>query len=285
MQKHTCEYGKVWGDDDIVCSRTMLGDSRVSPNLCRECPARACNWEHLRFSVENPSLFPIVIRWVNGHSQTWNNQSADVSLIRSPCEAKAIRISSPRDCVGCALRPFDFALFDPSATLRTSRAPFDRAQGRQGRPLHDPEQEECTVIEGPPITQGPGLWLTVRDKLRLRRSSIITQRAIFVIGLAFMVRLRLSEQARAAVRAICGAMASMPMSMLILVELQKLSEKEERERYPARPPVVIVNPQSSQGSRLSSGLCLALPSEDRTSRDFKIIGHEGWMGAEDGERR
>jgi len=193
MQKYTCEYRKVSDDGRIICSKIVLGDNQVSPNLCRDCPAKACNCEHLRFSLQKPSLSPIIVRWGNGHTEIWNDQPAAVSFLHSACEAKTIAILSPRDCIGCALRPFDYALLDPSATLpsilrlrsgqaalragragRTSCAPFDGARGRQGRALHDPEQEECTIIEGPSITQGPRLQIPVRERLRLRRSFLIT---------------------------------------------------------------------------------------------------------------
>ncbi len=180
MQKYTCEYRKVWDDGRIICSKIVLGDNQVSPNLCRDCPANACNCEHLRFSLQKPSLSAIIVRWGNGHTEIWDDQPAGVSFLHSACEAKAIPIFSPRDCIGCALRPFDYAPFDPSATPpstalragRTSRA--QGRQGRQGRPLHDPEEEECTIIEGPSIPQGPRLQIPVRERLRLRRSFLIT---------------------------------------------------------------------------------------------------------------
>jgi hypothetical protein len=188
MQKHTCEYRKVSDDGRIICSKIVLGDNQVSPNLCRDCPAKACNCEHLRFSLQKPSRSPIIVRWGNGHTEIWDDQPAAVSFLHSACEAKAIPIFSPRDCIGCALRPFDYAPFDPSATLpsilrlRSGQAPLRAGrtsrpqgrQGRQGRPLHDPEREECTIIEGPPTTQGPRPQIPVRERLRLRRSFLIT---------------------------------------------------------------------------------------------------------------
>jgi len=114
----------------------------------------------------------------------------------------------------------------------------------------------------------------------------VTPAMIFVIALAVIVGLRMSEQAMAVVvGVICGAMGSIPMSILVLVVLQRLSKKEERERYPAQPPVVIVNPGSYQGFRFSEGPSFPLPGREVWPRDFKIIGHERWVEAEDGERR
>jgi hypothetical protein len=111
----------------------------------------------------------------------------------------------------------------------------------------------------------------------------------FVIALAAIVALRLSEQAMAVVvGVICGAMASIPMSILVLVALQRFSRKQEERSYPTQPPVVIVNPGSHQGSRFSEGAYFPLPREEMRPRDFKVIGHEGWVEAEDdifGERQ
>jgi hypothetical protein len=113
----------------------------------------------------------------------------------------------------------------------------------------------------------------------------ITLAIVVVIAVAIIVGLSRSEQATAAVGVICGAMASIPMSSVVLVGLQRLSKKQERERYPAQPPVVIVNPGSYQGSRFSRGPYFPLPSEEMRPRDFKIIGQDELVEAEGGERR
>jgi hypothetical protein len=75
---------------------------------------------------------------------------------------------------------------------------------------------------------------------------------------------------------------------LVLVALQRLSKKQQSERYPAQPPAVIFNPPSHKGSRFSQGSYFPVPSQEVRPGDFKIIGHEGWVQAEDGvlgERR
>jgi hypothetical protein len=75
---------------------------------------------------------------------------------------------------------------------------------------------------------------------------------------------------------------------LVLLALQRLSKKGESERYPAQPPVVIVNPPSHQGSRFSEGSYFRVPSQEVRPRDFKIIGHEGGVDTKDdvlGQRR
>jgi hypothetical protein len=104
MTEYTCEHRKVADDGRIICSKIILGDNQVSPNLCRGCPAKACNCEHLRFSLQRPALSPIIVRWGNGRTEIWDDRPPAVSFVHSACEARTIPISSPRDCIGCPLR-------------------------------------------------------------------------------------------------------------------------------------------------------------------------------------
>ena len=104
MKKYTCEHRKVSDDGRIICSKIALGDNQVSPNLCRHCPAKACNCDHLRFSLQKLSLSPIVVRWGNGHTEVWDDQPPAISFLNAACSLKGLPISSPRDCMGCALR-------------------------------------------------------------------------------------------------------------------------------------------------------------------------------------
>ncbi len=97
----------------------------------------------------------------------------------------------------------------------------------------------------------------------------ITLAIVFVTALAIIVGLSLSEQATAVVGVICGAMASIPMSSVVLVGLQRPSKKQEGERYPAQPPVVTVNSGSYQGSRFSRGPYFPLTNEEMRPRDFE----------------
>lgn len=48
--------------------------------------------------------------------------------------------------------------------------------------------------------------------------------------------------------------------------------------------VVIVNPGSYQASRFFEGPYFPLPGHGVRPRDCKVVGHEGWVRAEDGER-
>ncbi len=145
MLKYTCEYRKVSDDGRITCSKIVLGDNQVSPNLCRDCPAKACNCEHLRFSLQKPSLSRIIVRWGNGHTEVWDDQPPAISFRHSACQAKTTPISSPRDCMGCVLRKgilpqeeiqpavqeaIVLALDSASGHAGENVIPFDSAQGR-----------------------------------------------------------------------------------------------------------------------------------------------------------
>jgi hypothetical protein len=104
MQRHTCEYRKVSHDGRIICSKILLGDNQVCPSLCRGCPAKACNCPHLRFSLQNSSLSPIIVRWGNGNAEIWDDLPPALSFLHSACETRTIPISSPSDCIACSVR-------------------------------------------------------------------------------------------------------------------------------------------------------------------------------------
>jgi hypothetical protein len=104
MNKHTCEHRKVSRDGRIICSKIALGDNQVSPNLCRDCPAKACDCGNLRFCLQKSSLSPVVVRWGNGNTEVWDDQPPAISFLHSACNVRTIPISSPGDCMGCVLR-------------------------------------------------------------------------------------------------------------------------------------------------------------------------------------
>jgi hypothetical protein len=104
MRNYTCEQRKVLDDGRIVCSKIKLGDLEVSPSVCRACPARSCNCQHLRFSLQKRPLRPIVVRWGNGHTKIWDDHPVVLSFVRSACAVTTVPISSASDCSGCALR-------------------------------------------------------------------------------------------------------------------------------------------------------------------------------------
>jgi hypothetical protein len=99
-----CEHRSVAADGRIVCAKITLGDNEVSPNLCRNCPAKTIACHHLRFSLQKSSPSAIVVRYVNGRTEVWNDEPPSVSFLRAACAAKVAPVSSPRECAACSLR-------------------------------------------------------------------------------------------------------------------------------------------------------------------------------------
>ena len=99
-----CQYRSVARDERIVCKKMEEGDNEVSPNLCRDCPAKRIGCDKLRFSLQKLSPSPIVVRYGNGHSEVWNNELPRITFLRAACLAKIAPISDPRQCAACALR-------------------------------------------------------------------------------------------------------------------------------------------------------------------------------------
>jgi hypothetical protein len=104
LTSKVCQYRSVARDGRIICSKITEGDNEVSPNLCRDCPARQINCDKLRFSLQKSSPSPIVVRYGNGHSEVWNNEPARITFLRAACAARIAPISDPRQCAACALR-------------------------------------------------------------------------------------------------------------------------------------------------------------------------------------
>jgi hypothetical protein len=99
-----CQYRSVASDGRVICTKIAEGDNEVSPNLCRDCPARQIGCDKLRFSLRKSSPMPIVVRYGNGHSEVWNDQPPKITFLRAACAAKIAPISDPRQCAACALR-------------------------------------------------------------------------------------------------------------------------------------------------------------------------------------
>jgi hypothetical protein len=99
-----CVHRSVGRDGRIVCQKIVEGDNEVSPNLCRDCPAKQVGCDKLRFSLQKFSPSPIVVRYGNGHCEVWNDEPAEVSFVRAACAARIVPISDPRQCAACALR-------------------------------------------------------------------------------------------------------------------------------------------------------------------------------------
>ena len=99
-----CEHRSVAADGRIVCARITLGDNLVSPNLCRNCPAKTIACQNLRFSLQKSSPSAIVVRYAGGRTEVWNDEPPSVSFLRAACATKVAPISSPKECTACSLR-------------------------------------------------------------------------------------------------------------------------------------------------------------------------------------
>ena len=107
LTSKVCPHRSVDRDGRIICKKIVEGDNEVSPNICRDCPAKQIGCSRLRFSLRKSSPSPIVVRYGNGHSEVWRNEPARISFLRAACLAKVVPISDPRQCAACALRAAD----------------------------------------------------------------------------------------------------------------------------------------------------------------------------------
>ena len=98
----SCQHRAVAKDGRIVCSRVVEGDSEVSPNVCRDCPFKAVNCSHLRFSLRQSSPSPLTVRF-NGRTEIWDDGPCELSFERAACTAKVMPVYEPRSCAGCTL--------------------------------------------------------------------------------------------------------------------------------------------------------------------------------------
>ncbi|TEU16451.1 MAG: hypothetical protein E3J21_10690 [Anaerolineales bacterium] len=99
-----CEHRSVAADGRIVCAKVTLGDNEVSPNLCRNCPAKTIACHHLCFSLQKSSPSAIVVRYAGGRTEVWNDEPPSVSFLRAACAAKVAPIASAKECAACSLR-------------------------------------------------------------------------------------------------------------------------------------------------------------------------------------
>lgn len=99
----TCEHRRVAADGSIVCVKITAGDAEVSPNLCRDCPFKAVNCSHLRFSLRLTSPSPLVVRY-NGRQEVWDDRPPELQFERAACAERIMPIHDARVCAECALR-------------------------------------------------------------------------------------------------------------------------------------------------------------------------------------
>lgn len=99
-----CPHGSVAEDGRIVCKMILSGDNEVSPNLCRECPARAIACDHLRFSLQKTVSRPITVRYATGRVEVLDDQPPRIVFLRAACGEQVIPVHSPLECAACELR-------------------------------------------------------------------------------------------------------------------------------------------------------------------------------------
>lgn len=99
----SCEHRKVSKDGRFICAQIVEGDNEVSPNICRDCPFKAVDCGHLRFSLRQTEPSRLVVRY-NGRTEVWDDDPPELHFERAACTAKVMPIYTPRSCAGCALR-------------------------------------------------------------------------------------------------------------------------------------------------------------------------------------
>ena len=99
----SCEHRAVSKDGCIVCQRIVEGDNEVSPNVCRDCPFKAVNCAHLKFSLRQSTPSPLIVRY-NGRTEIWDDDPPELRFERAACTAKVMPVHGPRACAECTLR-------------------------------------------------------------------------------------------------------------------------------------------------------------------------------------
>jgi hypothetical protein len=99
-----CDYRSVDKDGRIICQKITEGDREVSPNLCRDCPAKQVSCDHLRFTLSKTAPSPIVVRYATGRVEVWNNDPPALRFQRAACSVRVSPISAAAQCLSCAMR-------------------------------------------------------------------------------------------------------------------------------------------------------------------------------------
>jgi hypothetical protein len=98
-----CEHRTVSAEGRIICKKIVEGEAEVSPNVCRECPFKAVDCRHLRFSLRHVSPSPLIVRF-NGREEVWNNGPPELRFEQAACAERVIPIYGSQACVECPLR-------------------------------------------------------------------------------------------------------------------------------------------------------------------------------------
>lgn len=122
----SCQHRTVAKDGRIVCARVVEGDNEVSPNVCRDCPFKAVNCSHLRFSLRQTSPSPLIVRY-NGRTEIWDDGPSELCFERAACTEKVVPVYEPRSCAGCTLHK---PIQKRSDIPRRSPEPVPQSSGR-----------------------------------------------------------------------------------------------------------------------------------------------------------
>lgn len=133
----SCEHRSVSKDGRIICGKIVEGDPEVSPNLCCDCPFKAVDCSHLRFSLRLSSPSPLIVRF-NGRTEIWDDDPPQLSFQRAACAARATPIHDPRACANCTLRQ----------PLQASPDPAAETHGQPGRVVAFPRREPALAPTG-----------------------------------------------------------------------------------------------------------------------------------------
>ena len=117
------------------------------------------------------------------------------------------------------------------------------------------------------------------------RQALLIVGLVFGIALAIVVGKKMSAEAMAVVvGVVCGVLAAIPTSILLLVvftrrDRQRMDEMEPRHRQPAPPPVVVVQggapPALPPGPQ--AGYWPAAQPGPAVNREFHVVGGDDLM--------
>jgi hypothetical protein len=101
----------------------------------------------------------------------------------------------------------------------------------------------------------------------------------FSVTLGVVVANRMSGEAMAVViGVVCGVLASIPMSVIILILTRRLGEKEPERKREGYPPVVVINPGPQQPQVNQLPTYFPTYPLEASPRQFKIIGQDEVLG-------
>jgi hypothetical protein len=163
-----CPFRHVDEEGHILCEKIKIGDREVSPNVCRACPVAGINCAHLRAMLSHQVRPPITVRYGNGRTEIWEDDTPSITLERAACAAKVIPILSPRDCAGCALRQ---ALVSPDGILIP-------VEGIQPAAARRPQKSMPAAPPPAPAAPAPAPVSPAVVQAEKERSSIVARKII-----------------------------------------------------------------------------------------------------------